>query len=543
MIKDGIVLPELLDEVLNYLDRNNIRSDIHRCLFVNRQFYEQAKSVLYTDLRFCPYGQKCSRDDELWVQLYHNNNLMSHTKSLDIEMMSGDSEALHGDLPPFQDRVEFFLHHALNLRCVNLFTMHWSRDYQVLIDIFDSLRKAQITPEVSLDLDEHDNPEGQLSQELIEQAEAMLQIRQKPKLVSLCFDILFYSRKWIEFCPQLLQLSYLSLVGFCDKGPASSDRPAGDLDGIFKNIPLESLSIDCPGIIQSFPSTLRFLSLRSSKCDSDHSLHTTTWDAVCDLRDLVDLQLMYGNLDAAWQGFAPRFKSRKLERFVTVPANSSKNAAFAQCILRPILAASDHLFSLEFTFPEQLFWSLVLPFSTPSTSLSQLEICDSQENNYLFRDLIGYLKNFPNLRDFTLPWPIRRNILGRSTRSVPEKLTFAECSTLATVCPKLNQIMFQIDVDDYSLRGYAYSKWKEYLLARQLMSMPFDSDLIGEWWTLIQSYKMAAFIDKTSPCLNVCTVYFHYGHKDHLSETSSSDCEKITLVLLLKQVQNHTNHS
>jgi hypothetical protein len=172
MIKDGVVLPELLYEVLKYLHRNNILSDIHRCLFVNRLFYEQAKSILYGKLRFRPYGNSStSQDDKLWVQLFYNRSLLSHTKTLDIQIniTSINLGVAHGSLPPsFGDRVGFLLHHAFNLRRVNLLILKWSYDYRVLIDVLERLRTAQTNTQVSLHLCEHDSGPFLVRDQLIE---------------------------------------------------------------------------------------------------------------------------------------------------------------------------------------------------------------------------------------------------------------------------------------------------------------------------------------------------------------------------------------
>jgi hypothetical protein len=199
MIKDGVALPELLAEVLKHLLGDNMLSDIHRCLFVNRLFYERAKSILYDSLRFRPYGNSStSQDDKLWLQLFHNRSLFSHTKNLGIQIhnTSRDLGAAHGSLPsPFGDRVEFLLRHALNLRHVNLLIVHWSKEHQVMIDVLEKLRKAPTNPEVSLHLF---YPE--LHSIMIEGVRRMLlRVCQKPKIVTLTLRIC-YSRQWFGIC-------------------------------------------------------------------------------------------------------------------------------------------------------------------------------------------------------------------------------------------------------------------------------------------------------------------------------------------------------
>ena len=43
-----ILIPELIDDIFQYLDDR----DLHRCLFVSRQFNEPATRLLFRDLRF-----------------------------------------------------------------------------------------------------------------------------------------------------------------------------------------------------------------------------------------------------------------------------------------------------------------------------------------------------------------------------------------------------------------------------------------------------------------------------------------------------------
>jgi hypothetical protein len=192
-----------------------------------------------------------------------------------------------------------------------------------------------------------------------------------------------------------------------------------------------------------------------------------------------------------------------------------------------------------------------------STSLSRLDISFSKQHNYLFRDLISHLKDIPNLRDLNLPWPISiidtsYKVEGEDTPSIleifPERLTFDECSALATVCPKLIQITFQLDSEGVIPEDGIF-EWESYPI-QELVSMPLDSDLFGEGWThhhtFMQSFKMVTLIDESSPCLNVCTaIYFPNNNPYHLSEDSRESVyvKRATVALLLKQVRNHANHA
>src|SRR5437667_126320 len=94
---------------------------------------------------------------------------------------------------------------------------------------------------------------------------------------------------------------------------------------------------------------------------------------------------------------------------------------------------------LEF-YCSQAFSSKFLSQFTPNATLSKLDIGQSTENPYLFRDLIELAKNLPNLQNLTLQWPA---IIGSRDRTegrwperirdhdIPEHLGFHECSQLA----------------------------------------------------------------------------------------------------------------
>jgi hypothetical protein len=411
-----------------------------------------------------------------------------------------------------------------------------------MIDVLEKLRKAPTNPEVSLHLF---YPE--LHSIMIEGVRRMLlRVCQKPKIVTLTLRIC-YSRQWFGICSQLQHLRPFSILGI--RNSTSSERLAGaDLGKMFENSPLEDLSLESPDIIQSFPSTLKALRLTYHR-PSTQPLPFATWLAVCDLQDLVDLQLLYHDLDDM-HGYVPRFKSEKLKTLTIIPVTSAKSKTFMQSLLQPVLAACE-LLSLQFQYTDQLFWSLVLPVSMPSTSLSRLDVSFSKQHNYLFRELISHLKDIPNLRDLNLPWPTSidapgETVEGRNTDSILEiyqRLTFDECSALVTACPKLTRMTFQLESEGIPL-AYGPSSRRSH----DLIGMPLDQDLLGEGWTdhhtFMQSFKMVTLIDETSPCLDVCTaIYFPHNTAYRDSEMSSNYIKRATVALLLKQVRNHTNHA
>ena len=549
MINGQFILPELLEDILKHV-QSHVYPNIHACLLVSRQFYGQAKRILYHKLHFSPY--RCDpKEQKLWNTIYHDTSIVSHVRSLTIDMtVSRTPSEIPEELSPlFDERFEFIVRHAPNLRRVELDTRTWNTSYQRLNAVLSRLDAAESIPELSIGLYDYDVAGGPTDSQTIERGEVMLRIQEKVPIVHIRFSSRYSPRK-LRYFGQFGQLRALNLFGGCVKSSPKFDNPA-DLREIFKNIPLEFLGMECAESIMSFPRTVKILKIDSG-FECRHSLSPLTWTAVCELPDLVELHLSYHRIDFSEESPC-RFKSSTLKKFHVHPG--STNTTFHRHILQPILATASCLVSMKLEFySSQALSSDFLSHFTSNATLSNLNMGHSTENPYLFRDLVELAKNFPNLQNLTLQWPAivgtRRRTEGQWPErirdlDIPERLVFHECSQLAAAWPKLDQVKFQLD-RHRAADPYLYSKWSE-IAPQELLDMPLESCILGDWWVghhyLLQRFKMARFIDETSPCLNVCTIFFHFDDRDHLAETSNYYNEEIIIFLSLKQVRRHLNHS
>ena len=514
------------------------------------EFYEHAKAILYRNLHFYP-NRGSLKEEKLWNTIYHDTGIVSHVRSLTIDMtMFRARKEIPDELSPsFDERFEFIVRHARNLRRVELSTRTWNTTHQGLNAVLSCLNAAGSIPELSINLYDNDVPGGPTDSQTIQQGEIMLRTQEKVPIVDIRFGGRYSPRK-LRYFGQFCQLRTLSLFAGCVKRSSKFDYPA-DLGEIFKDVPLESLKIECAESVMAFPRTIKILKIDSG-LDCRHSLSPLTWAAVCELQDLVELHLTYHKIDF-WEESPCRFKSSTLKNFHAYPG--STNTTFVRHILQPILTTASCLVSMNLEFyGTQALSSHFLSHFTSNATLSKLDIGCSNENPYLFRDLVQLAKNFPNLQNLTLQWPATVGTRHRTEGQwperirdldIPERLVFRECSQLAEAWPKLDQVKFQLD-DDRPAEPYLYSKWSE-TASPELLDMPLDSLMLGDWWVghhyLLQRFKMARFIDETSPCLNVCTIFFHFDDMDHRTETSNCYHEEIIIFLSLKQVRKHLDHS
>ena len=332
------------------------------------------------------------------------------------------------------------------------------------------------------------------------------------------------------------------------------DCPA-DLQGIFNGVPLESLSLECPDIIASLPPTLRSLYLHDNY-SIQRPLSTITWAAICALPRLIELHLDYDNVNPLQENMCI-FKSSNMRTFQGIVIDRDTN--FSRQILQPIMMtcrlASAHLILYNGPVSPETIKSIF----TTNVTLSRLEIESYEAISYTFRDLADHAKNLPNLKDLILPWPAsylgkwngwdkrNHNKRSRDKRNrdgdIPERLSFQECAQLAAACPMLDQVILTLD-SERSATQYQYTSWNPDSVSTK--HMPLDSNKLGDAMvahhTLVQSFKMARFIDESSPCLNVCTVLFPFGDGTYMKERGYKYNILNVIFLSLKQVRKYANH-
>ena len=77
------------------------------------------------------------------------------------------------------------------------------------------------------------------------------------------------------------------------------------------------------------------------------------------------------------------------------------------------------------------------------------------------------------------------------------------------------------------------------------MPLDFRKVDVGFWrksqYALLQSFKMARFLDESSACLNMCTVFSHFNDPNY-PDTKFIGLMGIILFLSLKQIRRHDEH-
>ena len=327
-----------------------------------------------------------------------------------------------------------------------------------------------------------------------------------------------------------------------------SDR-IRDLDRSLGGLPLINMAIWSWWDVTSFPHTLEDLNFYGDA----EMLSSSIWAAVCNLRNLQHLKLAHFDIDR-WDDPIP-FQSSNLRTLFANIASESEIKIMSQ-IIRPIYQSCQSLTSVELILWTSLSSDFLLClFQNPT--LSSLTVTSLGASPYTFQDLLEGAKNTPNLKKLMLPWPATLGIDHngpeglmdwRSSRDhsfdVPERLTFEESQQLAASLPKVQQIRF--DIDGAVEADNQYWNWDEFDLwpIGTPETMPLDLRNIDvefrrkSQYAVLQSFKMARFLDKVSACLNICTVLFHFNDPDY-PDTKLTGLMGITLFLSLKQIRRH----
>jgi len=158
---------------------------------------------------------------------------------------------------------------------------------------------------------------------------------------------------------------------------------------------------------------------------------------------------------------------------------------------------------------------------------------------YHFQTLLTWLQNAPRLQVLQLPWPSDvswRREPGHCSRPrwevTLEDLSFRQCQQLATLCPQLDEVRFNVGSYSGSLDE-----------ACKLFQRTTDSkriDALGcickkaRQMAWFQFLKMTRLIDTASPCLKLCTTLY-----EDLDYEMDDDT---VLYLSLRLVRRHGDH-
>ena len=352
-------------------------------------------------------------------------------------------------------------------------------------------------------------------------------------------------RNGFDFAAQFHQLQKISIL------PAEElDNSACDLDQLLGELPLIKMTI-WPSLweINSFPHKLETLSFYGD-CET---LPDSVWTAICDLRNLQHLKFAHFEID--YLEYPIPFQSSNLRTlFANVIAEQEYN--ITRQIIRPIYQNCRSLTSVELILWTCLSADFLLCLLQNPT-LSSLILTSYGASPYTFQDLVCGAKNAPNLKTLRLPWPTTLGLHSNNedgsmdwtserdhSLDVPERLTFEESQQLAASLPKIQEIRFDIDGAEEACN--AYWTWDEFPFwpIGTPEFMPLDLRNIDvEFWrksqyALLQSFKIARFLDEPSACLNICTIFFHFNDPNY-PDTEFRGLMGITLFLSLEQIRRH----
>ena len=350
-MNNGCFLPEILDEIVQYLER----ADLYTLLFVNHQFHAHAIHLLYRNVHFYPKftDDRCRiKEEGRWGQLYRNPQLASHIRHLDIDLTTPKGSTKEETVPSFEKRLEHIVSHAIGLKCVTLSCRRWDASQPNLDRVLTVLCHAKSRPELSLDLAYLGMGKHVLMLNEVLHGTYFIripQIQDTLPITSITLDGRWYPRR-LYYVSQFRQLRKLRID---DESTKHFDGPI-ELEPIFRHLPLTHLEIgtyDSKGVIKSFPGNLQTLVIETS------TLYCTTWAAVCNLQHLRRLELTYRETERLET--PPRqFKSIALK---TLCVDVIRNIHMQQII--PPIYASCHSFA-------SLFFEL---FDTPmSPNLMQM---------------------------------------------------------------------------------------------------------------------------------------------------------------------------
>ena len=536
-------LPEIIYEILEYVSSCAYgQHNLYTCLFVNRQFHACATRLLFRKLYFWAKPSENTLDFEkrIGIQFCQRPDLALHVHELHLDV-TVTRHTLETPQKPFETRIEPILQSCRNLRRIELETRTWKKSQPWLIAVLNILNGIENRPSLSLSFNDV-QPEDRLEDdEIYERADPVLRIKDKLPVKSL-----YISTRWspikLRFLSQFRQLETLTLSGHF---ATTEGFGWEDLETVFKGVPLSKLIVYCPNIIHTFPSSLKSLCLDEDlygRCP----LNYITWRAICRLKGLTELELDYSTVDE-WDD-----PCEFLSDLRSFSASISCDTAFVQQVLQPIFSRSSRLASLKFdVVGTHLSSELMRCLATASHALCRLNVNVYRGAPYCFRDLADGYKISPNLTRLTLPWPAllgeeitptetQRRFYAKCRNGIPERLTFQNCKCLAASFPRLDKIEFVIRKENMA------TTFSRYWLRRSHMpTVPLQSEKIGDWWTTylerLQSIKMAKFIDASSPCLNICSILFHFEDPDCRKETATHRfSEDIVIFLSLDQVRKHS---
>lgn len=552
-----VIVPELLDQILSYLDRK----DRYTCSLVNRQFYRQATRWLFRDLFFTVYQQdRRKAQSQLWRRLRRRPHLFNFIESLCVCLDNGNwtesTQNTNIGSRKFSDCMLYILHHAINLKRIILINEHKDEKHisqshichdegdSALTSILVLLPDLPSRPDVVLGLYHHYDGVYELDGN-----ELALNVAKCLTVPSLSVSDLSVASirstgywKKLQWISQFSDLKELNIYG----SSLSEDKLFTEYDDwqqLFDNIPLEILRIIRTDFsVISLPRTLRSLYVEVN--NTFRSVDFSSWKAICDLKQLNSLYLKIDQWkENGWPERPIKFGSshclKRLEGLLR--RHEPKRRDFIEGhIIGPILdggslrhihftlphGTTDNPVSVIFPIGRQLAF---LDFKTPYSSAAP----------YTFDSLVQALSCTPHLVNLHFPWPT----IGPNG----QRLDFSHCHAIATSCPYLGTIKFHLQLYVYDDGVFSKLDWTKPLGRSGTPAHGTGCDACFlDIPSRLQTFKMSHLITQDQRCLNLCTVLFDFLGSDFLGFDDSHRYlrrHKIKLDLFLSvdlnQVRRH----
>lgn len=343
----------------------------------------------------------------------------------------------------------------------------------------------------------------------------------------------------LEFLAEFRHLRHLALWNL-----GSVDGNENDMDRFLGHLPLRELTLHDSIQVGSFPHQLQALNVDATGT----ALTDNVWGAICELTNLSQIDIECDDIEERIDEEPYIFKSSNLQMLSGVIIGKTEEVLIRQ-IIQPIYASCQHLTTIELNISLPLSSNTLGLFLSKETLVSVL--LSTAASPYTFQEFAGLPKILPTLKTLLLPWPAAINIAAAadeegsavdwryerdSSQDIPERLKFDHCQHLAAKFPKLNTILFTIDVAEDACET-TYPTWSESVQH----DVPFNPAIVGDidQPRRAQSFKMDTLIDSGSPCLNVCSEFKCSFESDNDTNEEGNPRMIMTFFLYLNQVRRH----
>lgn len=450
-------------------------------------------------------------DGSIWKSLRLRPHLASHVRKVRINCYI--TKYMKHTL--YAERLTRFFLHADHLSHVEL-EVDRPGSQEILFIILSCLAKLKNKPKVSFL-----RMPGNEGENALGIRELIIRFKDKLQIIKLETDS---APADLQYAAKFHQLERLNVH-------SSTGEKSFDLCQYVNLLPLVKMAVcvQANDMMRTFPERLRILRLYLFYSTLFHE----TWRAICSLKSLDELIIGAKDVEG---GPLLQFESSDLRKIhIYVDSNSDETVTCR--IFSPIFQNCRHLRTAVLGMNP--LSSILSSIQIPSSTLSSLHVKDHL-CSYTFQNLVDNAGKLPMIRDTILPWPI-----CDQDYQAPERLTFQLALRLSNAWCRSDEIEFRLKQSEQT----QYWKWSEFdsLPLRIPSDMPLDHcnrNLPyhrGSHLAQLQSFKMARLIEESSPCLNICTVFFHYYDKNY-PDTKGKWGQDIVVFLSLKNVRRHRGH-